>query len=349
MVENNMLKFYREDVLTLSAQYPFGVILALPDKAVILILARWSQSNYQDVRIIDESIIRKTLSAFRADFTAINGIRRLLADDTSSANNPNLLNGNQVVEAATAAVVAGHIYAVIAETPADSRAYPPINYNRLAARYRSSNPSVQETDFFAFLYQELPGLCCDAYTQMSGAGDQIVQLNDQGYEFLFDLGAERVVAAFGTTRYNLGSRDSGRMADFLGQVTSRTEQQRIARQAGPAQSARDRLDKAKLTWRERFFQTYGHKYDRGHFMSHRQGGGLDINLFPQRADINQGRTPLGAEYRAMETACVVKLGVDPVFCCSRPIYDDDSWVPAELEYAVIHSPQRIDSRTFPNK
>lgn len=343
-----MLKPYREDVLTLSAQYPFGVILTLPEKAIILILARWSQSNYQDCRIIDESGIRKTLCNFRADFAAISGMRRLLADDTSYANNPNLLNGSQVIEAATAAVVAGHIYAVVADTRAERRAYPTINYKRLAARFLSSIPAVRGFGFFGFLYQELPRLCRDTYAQMSSGGDQIVQLNDDGYEFLFDLGAERVVAAFGTTRYNPGNRDKGRMADFLGQA-SNTELQRISQRTGSAQSARDRLNKAKLTWRDRFFQTYGHHYDRGHFMSHRQGGGLDINLFPQLADINQGRTPLGAEYRAMENACVAKPGVDPVFCCSRPIYNDDSWVPAELEYAVIYSPQRIDFRVFPNR
>jgi|GEM_PF-1258271 len=333
-----MPKSYREDILTLSTQYPFGVVLRLLDRAVILILARWSQSNYHDVRIVDESTIHKTLSTFRADFTAINGIRRLLADGTSLAHNPNLLTGDQVIEAATAAVVVGNIYAVIAETSATSRAHSSINYNRLAALYLSSNPEIRKADFFAFLYQQLPRLCCDAYAPTLGASDQIVQLNDSGYEFLFDLSAERVVAAFGATRYNPGKRDSARMAGFLGQGASK-----------PPLAARDYLDKASLTWRDRFFQTYGHKYDRGHFISHRQGGGLDINLFPQRTDINQGRTPLGAEYRAMETACVARPGVDPVFCCSRPLYDDDSWVPAELEYAVFYSPQRIASRTFPNK
>ena len=164
----------------------------------------------------------------------------------------------------------------------------------------------------------------------------------------FDLDAERVVAAFGVTLYNPGRRNSGRMADYLGPASA-SDLQRMARQADSAQTAHDRIDNAKQTWRDRFFHTYGHHYDRGHFMSHCQGGGLDINLFPQLADISRGRTPLGAEYRAMEKACVAKPGVDPVFCCSRPIHDDDSLVPVELEYAVIHSSQRIDSRRFPNR
>ncbi len=347
-----MPKAYREDILTLAAQYPFGVALPRLKESIFLILARWSQSNYRDVRIIDESNIRHALAAFRADFAIINGIRRLLADATSYANNASSLTGHQVIETAVAAVAAGHIHALIAVAPADKASHPPISYSSLSARYlwsptgATQDRNSQDAGFFAFLNQQLPGLCCDAYAGMSGSGDQIVQLTDHGYEFLFDLGAERVVAAFGTTQYNPGARDSARMSGFLGQVTNKAELQRMALQG---EAGGDRLDKAKLTWRDRFFQTYGHKYDRGHFISHRQGGGLDINLFPQRADINQGLTPLGAEYRALETACVAKPGVDPVFCCARPIYDDGSWVPAELEYAVIYSPQRMVVRTFPNK
>jgi len=350
---------YRDDVRALSAQHPFGVVLSFLGKFVVLIPARWSKSNYGDARLVDESIIRKALSGFRADFTVIDRLRRLVADSTSAANSASLLNGNQVMEAVTTAIVAGHIYAVIAGTPANRVVHhaidhpPAINYRRLAARYLWPNGApgdvMREAGFFAFLLQHLPNLCCDAYALMPGTGGEIVQLTDHGYQFLFDLGAERVVAAFGVTQYNPGQRDSARMADFLGQVTGTTQLQRIAGQAGSAQAAHDRVEKAKLTWRDRFFQTYGHKYDRGHFMSHRQGGGLDINLFPQRADINQGRTGLGADYRAMEMACVARAGVAPVFCCSRPIYDDGSWVPAQLEYAVIYNPNRMNVRTFPNK
>ena len=340
---------YREDILTLSAQYPFGVVLPFLEEFVLLIPARWSKSTYFDARLVEESTIRQVLSVFRADFSAIDRLRRLLADDTSVANNVALLNGHQVIEAATAAVVAGHIYAVTAERAVGRAVNTGIDYRGLAYRHLSSAVAAQPAGFFALLLQRLPDLFCGAYAAMPGAADEIVQLTDRGYEFLFDLGAERVVAAFGVTQYNPGARDSDRMADFLGQVSSNTGLQRIANQAGSAQVARDRVQKAQLTWRDRFFQTYGHKYDRGHFMSHRQGGGLDINLFPQRADINQGRSRLGAEYRSMETECVAKPGVAPVFCCSRPIYNDGTWVPAELEYAVIYNPHRMVIRTFPNK
>src|SRR5215471_15835596 len=220
---------YRDDIRALSAQHPFGIVLSFLEKFVVLIPARWSKSNYRDSRLVDESTIRKALSGFRADFTVIDRLRRLLADSTSAANSASLLSGNQVIEAATAAIVAGHIYAVMAGTAAN-RVVPhaidqpaSINYRRLAARYLWPNGApgdvIGEAGFFAFLLQHLPNLCCDAYALMPHAGGEIVQLTDHGYEFLFDLGAERVVAAFGVTQYNPGPRDSGRMADFLGQVT----------------------------------------------------------------------------------------------------------------------------------
>ena len=77
-----------------------------------------------------------------------------------------------------------------------------------------------------------------------------------------------------------------------------------------------------LSYRERFLASHGHRYDRGHFMSHRQAGGLDINLFPQRADINQGHSALGKQYRAMERDAVTHRNT---FVFSRPLYDDKSW------------------------
>jgi len=80
-------------------------------------------------------------------------------------------------------------------------------------------------------------------------------------------------------------------------------------------------------------------------MSHRQGGGLDINLFPQRTDVNQGHGRLGVLYRTMERTCVA----DQVFCFSRPLYDDESWVPYRLEYGVCQHRNRWSVEVFPNR
>ncbi len=172
----------------------------------------------------------------------------------------------------------------------------------------------------AFLLEHLPDVWCDGYRRMPNGPVQIVEVSDGGYRYLFDLGAERVVAAYGSSRYNPSKRDSARMAGFLGST-------------------------AGLSWRERFFATHHDRYDRGHFMSHRQGGGLDINLFPQRADINRGKSALGSQYRAMERHCASTAST---FCFSRPIYDDDSWVPAALDYGAMYGPD-LTVKRFPNK
>jgi len=81
-------------------------------------------------------------------------------------------------------------------------------------------------------------------------------------------------------------------------------------------------------------------------MSHRQAGGLDINLFPQRADINQGHSALGKQYRAMERDAVTHRNT---FVFSRPLYDDKSWVPAELEYGLLYGRSHVEVKRFPNK
>ncbi len=227
----------------------------------------------------------------------------------------------------------------------------PMNYGRLAAEFSSGmqSPTMSQValdeDFKSELAERLPDLWCDAYARMPNSAVQIVQVHDHGYEFLFDLGAERVVAAFGRSSENPAKRDSARMSGFLGKTTSDRQQDELAAQLAPKQRER-RRHPASMSFRERFFETHGDKFDRGHFMSHRQGGGLNINLYPQRADINQGRGTQGKHYRQMEKACVANQGV---FCFSRPLYKDHTWVPDELEYGVIGGLGRIQVAVFPNR
>lgn len=195
-----------------------------------------------------------------------------------------------------------------------------IDYAALVAGCAAGAGSSRDA-FNAALFAPLADAWCERYQGMPNDGIEIVQLNDGTYEFLFDIVAERVVAAFGTSLYNPGRRDSTRMGGFLPRTDG-------------------------MTYRERFFASHGHRYDRGHFMSHRQAGGLDINLFPQRADINQGHSALGKQYRAMEREAVMHRNT---FVFSRPLYDDRTWVPVELEYGLIYSQSHIDVKLFPNK
>jgi hypothetical protein len=51
-------------------------------------------------------------------------------------------------------------------------------------------------------------------------------------------------------------------------------------------------------------------------------------------------------YRDMETECANRPGT---FCFSRPLYVDLTWVPSELEYGVVHAPEHMTVRRFPNR
>jgi hypothetical protein len=326
-----MLAYFKEHIRDLAAEYPFAVVLRGMDEPVILIPAAASRSNYEDVRIKESDRIRQMLSAATSDGTLLPALRRM-TETAMPCSAPTRLSDKQVLDAAANAVANGLIYAVAGRADTSR-----IEVQAQAARssiidYHHTTRISDGARLDAFLIEKLPDMWCDAYQQMPNGKVEIVHVFDHGYNFLFDIGAERVVAAFGRTTRNRGVRDSARMRNFLGKAKPR--------------SAADLNAIAQLTWRERFFRMYGHKFDRGHFMAHLQGGGLDINLFPQRADINQGQGALGGAYRELERTCAATPGL---FVFSRPIYDDESWVPWSLDYGIVFGPGQLRVRTFPNR
>lgn len=74
--------------------------------------------------------------------------------------------------------------------------------------------------------------------------------------------------------------------------------------------------------------------DRGHLVGHAAGGGLELNLVPQAAALNRGRSQAGKRWRALEREASAHAGT-PLFV--RPIYRDASWAPAELEYGLVRT------------
>jgi len=206
--------------------------------------------------------------------------------------------------------------------------------------------SIQHRDFQEYVAGFLSDRWCYQYHDMPAGDGEIVQMHLDGYEFLFDLMQDRVVAAYGVSWYNPAKRDAERMGGFLGRVTSQSGLDRLAARASTPAEAQARQKAAGKSFRERFFEEFGTAYDRGHFISLRQGGVYDVNLFPQRADINQGKSERGKVYRAMETKCVTEGGI---FCFSRPIYDDETWVPCRLEYGLARDPSDYWIEVFPNK
>jgi hypothetical protein len=176
------------------------------------------------------------------------------------------------------------------------------------------------------LYQILPDKWREEYQKMTSMSTNIIQFNYNNFEFLFDYSSElimkgiishnqavedRVIAVFGRSQPNSRKRDANRMKGFLGLSS----------------------------------KIFGNNYDKGHFIGHVLGGGLDVNLFPQLRDINRGWSMHGKVFRAMERYCAKNIGT---FCFSRPLYYDRTWIPAAIEYGVLMSNHELWVEIFDN-
>jgi hypothetical protein len=90
---------------------------------------------------------------------------------------------------------------------------------------------------------------CAAYRALGGSPD-IVEVTEGTFTYLFDIAAERAIAAYGVAQAMQPSpRDRSRMAGF---------------------------------------PSSGAGYQKGHLIAHRLGGGLDVNLFHQLGAANIG-------------------------------------------------------------
>lgn len=144
------------------------------------------------------------------------------------------------------------------------------------------------------------------YYDMSRHSPNVLQFDDHGFTFLYDVASanttevdDRLVVAYGFSAARSHERDRARIQGFLG--------------GGIDIPGKGRFDK-------------------GHALAHAMGGGLDANLFPQRPELNRGRSAAGRRYREMERYAGKNPG-SLVF--SRLLYGDDSWVPASLEYGIL--------------
>lgn len=144
---------------------------------------------------------------------------------------------------------------------------------------------------------------CDAYRERF-ADSRILEVNLKTAVFLFDRTYERVIGAYGVATVPTSPRDRSRMRQFPDVNVS-----------------------VGVTMKERAFPA-----DRGHFLSHAAGGDLDINLFPQRRELNRGWSPEGRRFRQMERHTAARPGT---FHYHRAQYDDPSWIPATLEYGIL--------------
>jgi hypothetical protein len=102
-----------------------------------------------------------------------------------------------------------------------------------------------------FATRVIPALINIWLARSGGLSDDVVETTSANFSYLFDIGNERLIAAWGISQGRIGDeRDSARMRQH------------------PLSA--------------------GRPYHRGHAIPHRLGGSLDINLVPQLGRINIG-------------------------------------------------------------
>lgn len=183
-----------------------------------------------------------------------------------------------------------------------------INYDIIFSR---SKIKYKKEGIESWILNELSNTWIAAYNKTIQISNEILKFSDGHYQCLFDYNYERVICFFCISQPTKDARDKKRQAGFIPGFTS-----------------------------------YYHGKDRGHFLSHCQGGGMDVNFFPQKKEINRGWSAAGKIYRKMERFCSKNHGI---ICFSRPLYEANNitWDPEQIEYGIIdHAQFRVV--VFPN-
>jgi len=136
--------------------------------------------------------------------------------------------------------------------------------------------------------------------------------------YLFDLTFERVVVAYAVSMEAQNKRDTARMRGFP-----------------------DVDKRAKGLVGDNLCD-----FDKGHFLSHAAGGELDINLFPHCRKLNRGWSQQGKIFRHMEKWVSDHPGT---FYYHRALYNDNTWIPDQLEYGILKNDINWDVQRFDNK
>ena len=160
---------------------------------------------------------------------------------------------------------------------------------------------------------------CDQY-EARFESTRLLQVFVEHAVYWFDQGDryERVVVAYGISKLPDATRDGNRMRRF--------PDVNVGVRANLGDESFDA--------------------DRGHWLSHASGGELDINLFPQRRELNRGWSDEGKVFRRMESAAA---GTPGTFHFHRAVYDDDTWIPATIQYGVLRDDLEWWVEDFANK
>lgn len=182
-------------------------------------------------------------------------------------------------------------------------------------------------DSFKELVEALEGEWLHHYKKMTPRITNICGQDINGFEYVYDdhaslentgqvpmsdMSESRVVYVHGKTQPSTGGRNVSRQKGWVGPT-----------------------------------ETYlGMDTDKGHFMAHSIGGGLEINIFAQDRATNRGWSQRGRTYRKMEQYCAVNPGT---YCFSRPIYEDLTSRPRAFDFGVLVSLEHLWVERFENR
>jgi hypothetical protein len=177
-----------------------------------------------------------------------------------------------------------------------------------------------------FLSEKLPLKWRDVYVATVEHQTNLVRFQFRTFEYICDLYSQ---------------------LELTGDVPyDQTIQDRVVAVLGTSARAEDGRDAGRIReWARPTDELFGTERDRGHFMAHCIGGGLDVNVFSQERRLNRGWSPQGKIYRQMETYCYEQPGT---FCFSRPVYGDGSSVPRWLEFGLLKTDQTLWVEAFDN-
>lgn len=182
------------------------------------------------------------------------------------------------------------------------------------------------THVVSYLRRHLPFKWRDLYVAALSRPTNIVRFECLTFEYLFDIYSELEVT--GEVPYDQTVED--RVVAVLGTSANPDEPRNATRMRG---------------WLGETGELVGATRDKGHFIAHCIGGGLDVNVFSQDRKLNRGWSPEGKVYRQMERYCQEHPGT---FCFSRPVYADCSSVPRWLEFGILKEDETLWVEAFDN-
>jgi len=200
-----------------------------------------------------------------------------------------------------------------------------INYDHIV----TENNIRSAEQLYNLFWDQITLLWTNEYAEAFPKHGEITLQNFQGFSFLIDhvwpdvqqadinneLPETRVISFFGISNTNIVATNRSRMKVGWGKTS-------VA------------------------FSEFGTDYDKGHFVAHGFGGPIDVNIFPQRRDVNRGWSEEGKRFRKMENFITANPGT---LVFSRPIYTDLTICPHQLEYGYFDEKLNLIAAVFPNR